>query len=150
METEPNREFYVRYFVGHKGKYGHEFLEFELRDDGRLRYANNSNYKNDSIIRKETYVSKAVMEEVQRIIESSEIEKEDYKNWPKPDKVGVQELEFSFNGKEVYIQTAKIGSLQDAVSSTDPEGTKEFYYLIQDLKCFIMSLISIHFRTKPV
>ncbi len=67
-------EFYLRYYVGHKGKFGHEFLEFEFRPDGRrnlnlswdfdnlilsllglgkLRYANNSNYKNDTMIRKE-------------------------------------------------------------------------------------------------
>ena len=39
--------------VGHKGKFGHEFLEFEFRADGKLRYANNSNYKNDTLIRKE-------------------------------------------------------------------------------------------------
>ena len=39
--------------VGHKGKFGHEFMEFEFRPDGRLRYANNSNYKNDIMIRKE-------------------------------------------------------------------------------------------------
>jgi protein mago nashi len=26
-------EFYVRYYVGHKGKFGHEFLEFEFRFD---------------------------------------------------------------------------------------------------------------------
>ena len=39
--------------VGHQGKFGHEFLEFEFRADGRLRYANNSNYKNDVMIRKE-------------------------------------------------------------------------------------------------
>ena len=45
--TMADEEFYVRYYVGHKGKFGHEFLEFEFRPDGRLRYANNSNYKND-------------------------------------------------------------------------------------------------------
>ena len=28
-------------------------MEFEFRPDGRLRYANNSNYKNDIMIRKE-------------------------------------------------------------------------------------------------
>lgn len=39
--------------VGHKGKFGHEFMEFEFRPDGKLRYANNSNYKNDVMIRKE-------------------------------------------------------------------------------------------------
>ncbi len=43
--------------VGHKGKFGHEFLEFEFRPDGRLRYANNSHYKNETMIRKEGEVS---------------------------------------------------------------------------------------------
>ncbi len=46
-------EFYCRYYVGHKGKFGHEFMEFEFTGDGKLRYANNSNYKNDVMIRKE-------------------------------------------------------------------------------------------------
>ena len=27
-------DFYVRYYVGHKGKFGHEFLSFEFRPDG--------------------------------------------------------------------------------------------------------------------
>ena len=39
--------------VGHKGKFGHEFLEFEFRPNGRLRYANNSQYKSETLIRKE-------------------------------------------------------------------------------------------------
>jgi ferredoxin len=39
--------------VGHKGRYGHEFLEFEFRPSGKLRYANNSHYKQEVIIRKE-------------------------------------------------------------------------------------------------
>jgi protein mago nashi len=30
-------EFYVRYYIGHKGKFGHEFLEFEFRPDGQVR-----------------------------------------------------------------------------------------------------------------
>jgi len=47
-------EFYLRYYVGHKGKFGHEF-----RPDGKLRYANNSNYKNDTMIRKEVFVERS-------------------------------------------------------------------------------------------
>merc|ERR1712096_176576 len=83
-------EFYLRYYVGHKGKFGHEFLEFEFRPDGKLRYANNSNYKNDVMIRKEAYVHKAVMQELKRIIDDSEITKEDDSLWPPPDRVGRQ------------------------------------------------------------
>ena len=31
-----SNDFYLRYYVGHKGKFGHEFLEFEFRPDGKL------------------------------------------------------------------------------------------------------------------
>lgn len=75
--------------------YGHEFLEFEFRNDGRLRYANNSNYKSDVLIRKECFVSDAVITEIKRIIEESEIIKyfnnlarENDSKWPAPDKIG--------------------------------------------------------------
>ncbi|KOB59521.1 hypothetical protein PFHG_01283 [Plasmodium falciparum HB3] len=89
-------KFSFRYYVGHEGKFGHEFLEFEFNSKGRLRYANNSNYKNDKIIRKEAYVSKSVLKELKRIIEESEICKESDKEWPMPDKIGKQELENIF------------------------------------------------------
>lgn len=55
-ELETLDNFYVRYYVGHRGKFGHEFLEFEIRSNGRLRYANNSQYKNDTMIRYEGVV----------------------------------------------------------------------------------------------
>jgi hypothetical protein len=32
-----DNQFYLRYYVGHTGKYGHEFLEFEFRPDGEVR-----------------------------------------------------------------------------------------------------------------
>lgn len=71
--TEELGEFYVRYYVGHKGKFGHEFLEFEFRPDGKLRYANNSNYKNDTMIRKEVFLTQAALKECRRIITDSEV-----------------------------------------------------------------------------
>ena len=71
-KTEKN-DFYLRYYVGHKGKFGHEFLEFEIRPNGKLRYANNSNYKNDTLIRKEVFLNKIVVDEFKRIVEDSEI-----------------------------------------------------------------------------
>jgi hypothetical protein len=67
-------DFYVRLYIGHRGKFGHEFLELEFRPDGKLRYANNSNYKNESgVIRKEMYLSPIVMNELKRIVEDSEV-----------------------------------------------------------------------------
>ncbi|KAF7468055.1 Hypothetical predicted protein [Marmota monax] len=32
-------DFYLRYYVGHKGKFGHEFLEFEFRPDGKSGFS---------------------------------------------------------------------------------------------------------------
>merc|ERR1712233_62631 len=111
-----SEDFYIRYYVGHKGKFGHEFLEFEFRPDGKMRYANNSNYKNDTMIRKEAYVNRCVLSELKRIIEDSEILREDDNMWPRP----------------------------------DPEGLRTFYYLVQDLKCLVFSLIGLHFKIKPI
>jgi protein mago nashi len=79
--AETNDDFYLRYYVGHKGKFGHEFLEFEFRPDGKLRYANNSNYKKDTLIRKEVYVNRAVIEELKRVVNESDIMKEDDAVW---------------------------------------------------------------------
>ncbi|KAL2301931.1 hypothetical protein Nmel_011332 [Mimus melanotis] len=189
-------DFYLRYYVGHKGKFGHEFLEFEFRPDGesgagargrwaalleggmagrgyprrKLRYANNSNYKNDVMIRKEVraarlgamgqlkglwarlgaYVHKSVMEELKRIIDDSEITKEDDALWPPPDRVGRQELEIVIGDEHISFTTSKIGSLIDVNQSKDPEGLRVFYYLVQDLKCLVFSLIGLHFKIKPI
>ncbi|XP_060526564.1 protein mago nashi [Cylas formicarius] len=143
-------DFYIRYYVGHKGKFGHEFLEFEFRPDGKLRYANNSNYKNDTMIRKEVYVHQCVMEELKRIIVDSEIMAEDDALWPPSDRVGRQELEIVINDEHISFATSKTGSLVDVSQSKDPEGLRCFYYLVQDLKCLVFSLIGMHFKIKPI
>ena len=44
------------------------------------------------------------------------------------------------------MQTAKIGSLNDVQESADPEGLRVFYYLVQDLKALVFSLINLHFK----
>ncbi|KAK6094530.1 protein mago nashi [Batrachochytrium dendrobatidis JEL423] len=136
--------------VGHMGKFGHEFLEFEFRPDGKMRYANNSNYKNDTMIRKEVFTSASVMSELRRIIKDSEITKEDDQKWPEPDRAGRQELEIVIGDEHISFTTAKIGSLVDVQKSDDPEGLRVFYYLIQDIKCLVFSLISLHFKIKPI
>ena len=109
VDTDDQEDFYVRYYVGHKGKFGHEFLEFEFKPDGKLRYANNSNYKGDKCIRKEMCVSQAVLKELKRIVIDSEVLKEDDENWPEADRVGQQELEIVLGNEHASFQTAKIG-----------------------------------------
>ncbi|KAL8438117.1 hypothetical protein ACSSS7_000482 [Eimeria intestinalis] len=73
--------------TGHKGKFGHEFLEFEFLAGGRMRYANNSNYKNDTMIRKEDILVLPFTAGLASCF------REDDNNWPAPDRVGRQELE---------------------------------------------------------
>eukprot|EP01038_Epipyxis_sp_PR26KG_P005080 gene5080-7087_t len=142
-------DFYCRYYVGHKGKFGHEFMEFEITN-GKLRYSNNSNYKNDFMIRKEVTLGPAVINEIKRIIQESEITQEDDHNWPPPDKIGRQELEIKMDKDHISFTSSKIGSLLNVQESGDPEGFRIFYYLVQDLKCLVFSLISLHFKIKPI
>merc|ERR1711924_261339 len=98
----------------------------------------------------EAVVGQNVLEEIRRIIEDSEVLSEDDNNWPEPDAVGRQELEVVLGKQHISFTCGKIGSLLDVQDSSDPEGLRIFYYLVQDLKCMIFSLISLHFRIKPI
>ena len=153
MPSHENDEFYVRYYVGHKGIHGHEFMEFELYPSGKLQYANNSNYKHDSLIRKEVWVSPAVVEEVKRIIQESNITKVDDAKWKEPneeDERGHQEIECKIGSLHIAFTACEIGSMADIENSADPEGLKIFYYLTQDLKALVLTLISCHFKARPI
>jgi protein mago nashi len=66
-----------------------------------MRYANNSNYKRDSMIRKEAHINKPLVDELRRIVLDSEILKEDDKLWPMPDRDGRQELEIIYQGEHI-------------------------------------------------
>ena len=96
------------------------------------------------------FVSESVLAEVKRIVEESEVVKEDDKNWPEPNRDGRQEFEVVLGNQHISFATAKIGSLLDVQESTDPEGLRIFYYMVQDLKCLAFSLIGLHFRIKPI
>lgn len=150
MGDDPHGDFYVRYYTGHRGRFGHEFLEFEFRPNGLLRYANNSNYKKEVMIRKEVFVNTCILDELKKIIEDSEILKEDDKLWPEPDRVGRQEMEIVVGNEHISFTTTKIGSLMDIMNSEDPDGLRTFYYLVQDLKSLVFALISLHFKIKPI
>jgi protein mago nashi len=39
-----------------------------------------------------------------------------------------------------------LGSLVEVEESQDPEGLRAFYYLVQDLKAFVFSLIAMNFK----
>jgi len=102
------------------------------------------------MIRKEVHVSDAILKELKRIIQDSEITKEDDNNWPSPDRVGRQELEVVMGEEHISFVTSKIGSLAEVEDSRDADGLKIFYFLVQDLRCFVFSLIGLHFKIKPI
>jgi protein mago nashi len=80
-------------------------------DDGKsaiLRYANNSNYKNDNLIRKEATISPTVVEEIRRIITESEILQEDDKKWPRKNRDGKQELEIRLGAFHISFEVSSV------------------------------------------
>jgi hypothetical protein len=89
-----------------------------------------------------------MIQEIKRIIKDSEITKEDDSKWPQKNKDGRQELEIRIGSEHIQFETAKIGSLVDVTDSADPEGLRVFYYLVQDLKALVFSLISLHFKVR--
>jgi protein mago nashi len=91
-------------------------------------------------------VSHVVIQEIKRMVKESEILKEDDTKWPQKNKDGRQELEIRLGNDHISFETAKIGSLVDVTESQDPEGLRVFYYLVQDLKALVFSLIALHFK----
>jgi len=115
-----------------------------------MRYCNNSNYKSDTLIKREVYLNTEVLKEIERIIKESGILSVSGNSWEKPDESGKQVLEIDLDGKYIKFITNKIYSYSQVQNSNDPNGLGCFYYLIQDLKCLVFSLISLNFRVKPV
>jgi protein mago nashi len=150
MEGEDD-DFYVRYYVGHHSRHGHEFTEFEMYESGKLRYANHSNYMNEPMIRREVFVNPAVVNEVKRMISSSRITDVDDSRWPEPnDEAGKQELECKIGNHHIAYTTSQIGSAMEIRRSNDPEGLAIFFRLVQDIKELVMTLINGHFRERPI
>lgn len=151
-------DLYVRYYVGHKGRFGHEFIEYELCPDGRLRYANNSNYKHDTVIRKELRVGRIVRHQIASMLREGGLfsslqepnSRLDDSLWPAPNRDGRQELEVIANGEHIYLSTCKIGSILDIQSCKDSEGLRQFHFLVQDLKALVLTLIAAHYKIKPI
>lgn len=139
---------------------------------GILRYANSTSYRKESTIRKEVTISWPVVEEFKRIVADAEIVKyvkqsqrivaqitichartnnrESDEKWPERNRDGKQELEVRLGQYHIAFETAVIGSMSDVQKCEDPEGLRVFYYLCQDLKAFVLSLMSLHFKIKPI
>lgn len=151
---EEEDTLFLRYYVGHKGEFGHEYFEIECNEQGRIRYTNSSMYKKDGLITRQVFVNRIVMEELLKLVLDSDIMEEIDERWPEPDRTGTEELIIALyqNRRRHYRKfiTRKIGSLIDVQKSKDPEGLTNFYYFVQNLKSFILTLISLHFKVKPI
>ncbi|RNF06639.1 mago nashi-like protein [Trypanosoma rangeli] len=147
-ETMESHLYHIRYFAGHTGRYGNEFLEFDIRDDGTLKYGNNSRYRNENIIKKQARVSPAVLEEIKRIIITSAVLESDDERWPQPDRNGRQELEIHLGNTHISLVTNKITSISEVEKADDSKGLETFYYFVRDIKSLVLALVSLHFKIK--
>jgi protein mago nashi len=147
--SEIHDDFYLRLYAGHEA----DQFEFILLPSGKLQYANNSDYRRNTMINKEVCVSPAVVEEFKRIVLLSGIKSVDDSAWPQVERsmqVRRQELEIKIGNEHLAFTCEEIGSMSEVLKSNDPEGLTLFYYLVQDLKSLVFSLISLHFKVKPI
>ena len=52
--------------------------------------------------------------------------------------------------EHISFTCSKIASLSEVSGTDDPDGLRGFYFLVQDLKVLVFSLISMHFKIKPI
>merc|ERR1712032_5480 len=100
--------------------------------------------ESDVMNREECYVSQAVIEDLRKIIEDSDVLKGDDRHWPAPDRSSRQELEVVCGMQHIAFATSKLGSLSDVQASKDPEGLGVFYHLVLDLNCFVSGVIELN------
>ena len=60
--------------------------------------------------------------------------------------MGRQELEIRVGDDRKFFSTSKFGTIAEVKKCDDPSGLEVFWYFIQDIKCFALSLINAHYR----
>lgn len=93
-------------------------------------------------------VSPLIIEQVKQMISDSSILSCDDSDWPTPSVVGRQEMEVVMDGQHVKFVLSKIQSMGEMEDKG--EGMKDFYFLVQDLRALVLSIISLHFKVKPI
>ncbi|GMF06038.1 unnamed protein product [Ambrosiozyma monospora] len=88
--------------------------------------------------------------EIKRLVKQSEILLETDEKWPEPTRESKQELEIRLGKKVKKLNTLKMASVVETKFTDDPEGLKVYYYFLQNLRALVFSLISLHFKVKPV
>ena len=88
------------------------------------------------------------MTELRRITLESEIHQEDDSNWPEPNSLSRLELEIVQAGYHIFFVTTGIMSIAEIDNSEDPEGYWTLYWLAEDIKEFVSSVLALHFKVK--
>lgn len=147
--------FYLRFYSGgyREDATGHEFIEFDIRvnegsDYAVLRYANQSNYRDEDLIQKRVSLSPSIVHTFVDLMQRRNILDLDNSTWDKPSVKSKVEVEIRHNGGAYIFKTKEIGSIS-YLRDKDPS-LSDFYHFTQDLKSLVFSLISLHFKTKPL
>ena len=145
-----DEDFYLRYHAGQRGRYGLEYLEFEVFSGGKLRYSNKSSY-DGGLLSRELHVGPGVVDEIKHMVQHSRLIELDDSQWEEPfykQGAGIQELEVKIGRHHVCFATTELNKF-DIQRSKDPAGLETFYHLGCDLKSLVMTLISCHFTERP-
>ena len=148
--TKPDSTFFLRYFVGHRGKYGHEFIEYSVDNSGALRYINGTNYKKDGQLSCSAICDKSIVECVVDQVRKSNLLECDDTNWPYPDKGGRQELEIVIDNKHYSFVTCKLNSSEEIQFRGYQHDIEQFYKLVLEIRSFFTNLIQIHTQESPI
>lgn len=149
LESLSSSFYYLRYYAGHVGRHGNEFIEFEVTESGRLRYSNSSSYRSEKVIMKEARVSPAVIEELKYLLVKERICDADDEKWPEPDRNGRQELEVRVGNTHISFLTNMLNTHED-VAAVGDANLNHFYAFVKELRNFILELVSLHFKIKAV
>ncbi|GMM38419.1 hypothetical protein DASC09_057580 [Saccharomycopsis crataegensis] len=153
--NKKHEPFYLRYYSGHRGRFGKEFIEFDISVEpghewGTMRYVNSSNYRRDELIRKKVTISKTVVKQIKIMIKECEVMKEKDSQWPPPGSSGgIEELEIRMGPEKIVFETKQIQTLSDIQKSSDPEGLRVFYYFVTDVKALVYSMMGLHYKIRP-
>merc|ERR1712222_68137 len=142
-------DLFIRYYMGHILKKSLEYVEFVIFNNGYLRYCNHSCYRNLKTIFKNIFLSKECLYELEKMFDDTNLAHYNDKLWPSPDGDGCQELEIFVNNDHYLYSTKKLGSIIHIEKSSDPDGLTKFHFFVQDLKCFLISALSIQLKIYP-
>lgn len=138
------RNFYFRYYSGFKGKFGHEFEEIDINDEGNIKYLNFTQYKGKNNIYRQLKISKKLLKFFINFLENSNIFNENDDSWPKEDDMGFQELEIYYKNFHICFRLPKSISIKRYIISKNFLGLNQVLESLNKCLRFLYFLLRIH------